>query len=108
MKTRDSRMAIVTKEHNVLSSKERLEEVLSNFGDFTRPDFRQKVCDLVIGRGGHAKIGRYIPKNKLWDGELELHFANTPTAQEVVCIVKAAHADDFGMKDERTLWFWWD
>lgn len=105
----DSRMAMVTKERNVLSSEERLEEVLSNFNDFTDQDFRRKVCELVIGRGGYAKIGRHILENKVWDGELELHFAEPPTAREIANIIKSAnHPNDFGMEDDKTLWFWWD
>lgn len=103
-------MATDTKERTVISSGERLEEVFSVFNDFTNQDFRQKVCELVIRRGGHVETApvHHVLSKKLWNGSLELHFADCPTAQEVVCIAKAAHADDFGMSDDKTLWFWWD
>lgn len=99
---------VVTKDKNVFSSEERLEEILSHFNGFTNSGFRRKVCELVIRRGGHVKMGRYILENKLWDGSLELHFADPPTALDVVKVIREAHADDFGMGDDKTLWFWWD
>lgn len=101
-------MITVEGSHQIISSQERLEEVLSKFDGYTNHDFRRKVCELVIGRGGKVLIGPYKLFSMKWDGSLELHFDEPPTAQEATSIVNAAHADDFGMSDNKTLWFWWE
>ena len=102
-------MTTATRENQIISSEERLEQVLSKFDSHTDADFRQKVCVSVIRSGGRVVIGRYDLTNKSWDGSLELQFAEPPTAREVANIIKAANCpNDFGMEDDKTLWFWWD
>lgn len=93
----------------VINSEKEFNDVFSNFY-MTDSDFRKLICDEVISQGGHITVNNNIdPKMQRWDGLFTIHFLTAPTSQEVVKIIKAASLpNDFGMNDDKTLWFWWD
>lgn len=91
----------------IISSGQEFEELFSQFGSYTDPSFRSRVCE-IIGRGGCVVVKRWTGENH-WDGSLTIRFPVAPTAREVIKIVRDANSvDDFGMSDDKTLWLWWD
>ena len=78
------------------------------FKDWISEDFNDAICE-IFKKGGYVSVSRKTEANiRIWDGNLTIHFGEKPSAQEVVKLIAKSKCDEFGMTDEKTLWFWFD
>jgi hypothetical protein len=91
-----------------LNTAKEFNDVFQEFKGYVTPDLAGNICE-VINYGGYVIVDKINPKNKTWDGALTIHFAEIPSAKEIVNrFVSLAHADEFQMLNDKTLHFWWD
>lgn len=93
-----------------LDTEKRFRDVFVAFNSWIDGTLRDMICNSVIANGGYVSVsGDTDPVKHRWDGSMTIHFAVSPSAQEVVRFIKAAKApNDIGMEDDKTLWIWYD